>query len=544
MPIKRSNRFIPLYVSIGIILGILVGTFYANLYSRKSLSIISSSGNKLYDLLYTIDDQYVDSIKIDDLVESALPEILKGLDPHSVYLNPEQVEQSMAELEGSFSGIGVQFVQFRDSVLITNVIKGGPSENVGLQAGDRIVSADGVSLTGSEVTTDFIMKKLKGPADSQVKIEIIRPGVSKKINYSIVRGSVPVRTVTSSYMLNDSTGYISINSFGETTYPEFLAALAQLNQYNFTSLVIDLRGNLGGYMSAAVSIANEFLSKGDLIVYTEGRKSPREDYYSDGRGSYQNMPLVVLIDETSASSSEIFAGAIQDNDRGVIIGRRSFGKGLVQVPIEFKDGSVVRLTKARYYTPSGRCLQKPYVAGQDDEYENDLLDRLNHGEFYSSDSIRTQGEIFHTRNGRIVYGGGGVMPDFFVAMDTTDITPYYKDAYLSGLMNKFSLEFVDNNRNKLSSFENLASIKKYLESQNVVDKFATYADKNGLRRRNLMIKKSYKILSRVLNQIIIYDVFDRAIATEYLNEIDPVILKSLQVIKENKTFPQSDNDTE
>lgn len=544
MPIKRSNRFIPLYVSIGIILGILVGTFYANLYSRKSLSIISSSGNKLYDLLYTIDDQYVDSIKIDDLVESALPEILKGLDPHSVYLNPEQVEQSMAELEGSFSGIGVQFVQFRDSVLITNVIKGGPSENVGLQAGDRIVSADGVSLTGSEVTTDFIMKKLKGPADSQVKIEIIRPGVSKKINYSIVRGSVPVRTVTSSYMLNDSTGYISINSFGETTYPEFLAALAQLNQYNFTSLVIDLRGNLGGYMSAAVSIANEFLSKGDLIVYTEGRKSPREDYYSDGRGSYQNMPLVVLIDETSASSSEIFAGAIQDNDRGVIIGRRSFGKGLVQVPIEFKDGSVVRLTKARYYTPSGRCLQKPYVAGKDDEYENDLLDRLNHGEFYSSDSIKTQGEIFHTRNGRIVYGGGGVMPDFFVAMDTTDITPYYKDAYLSGLMNKFSLEFVDNNRKKLSSFENLASIKKYLESQNVVDKFATYADKNGLRRRNLMIKKSYKILSRVLNQIIIYDVFDRAIATEYLNEIDPVILKSLQVIKENKTFPQSDNDTE
>ena len=414
---------------------------------------MNSTGNKLYDILYSIDDQYVDTIHIDEIVEKAIPEILRGLDPHSTYLDQEQVEQSMAELDGSFSGIGVQFLQYQDSVLITHVIKGGPSENSGLKAGDRIISANGESLVGKDITTDFIMKKLKGPADTKVKLEIVRRNEKSPLTFAIVRGSVPVRTVTSAYMIAPETGYISIHSFGDTTYPEFLAALAKLEQNNFNNLIIDLRGNLGGYMSAAVDIANEFLPKGKLIVYTEGRKSPRENYYSNGRGAYQHIPLVILIDETSASASEILAGAIQDNDRGTIVGRRSFGKGLVQIPINLGDGSMLRLTKARYYTASGRCLQKPYTLGADDEYQNDLLNRLDHGEYYSLDSIKTEGQSFKTSIGRTVYGGGGVIPDHFVGVDTTDITSYYKDVYMSGLMNKFSIQFVDNNREKLSSFE-------------------------------------------------------------------------------------------
>lgn len=537
MPLKRSNRFVPLYVSLGILLGIIIGSFYANLYSRKSLSIMNSSGNKLYDLLYTIDDQYVDTVNIDELVESALPDILKGLDPHSVYMNPDQVEQSMAELNGYFSGIGVQFLQYRDSVMITNIIQGGPSEKLNLKPGDRIISADGVSLVGKDVTTDFIMKKLKGQIDTQVRLSIVRPGESSPFDVVVVRGNVPVRTVSSHYMITPETGYISINSFGESTYPEFLAALANLNQYDFKSLVIDLRGNLGGYMSAAVSIANEFLPKGKLIVYTEGRKSPREEYKSDGRGAYQDLPLVILIDETSASASEILAGAIQDNDRGTIIGRRSFGKGLVQVPVEFSDGSVVRLTKARYYTSSGRCLQKPYKAGNGENYEDDLINRLNHGEYYSMDSIKTNGEKYHTEGGRIVYGGGGVIPDHFVGIDTTDITSYYKDLYMSGLINKFAIEFVDNNRSKLTSFDDVESFKKYLDRQNVIEQLANYAEKNGIRRRNLMIQRSYHLLRRMSYQYIISNTFDNSRAIEYLNEMDPVVAKALLIIDAGETFP-------
>lgn len=537
MPIKRSNRFIPLYVSLGILLGVLIGSFYANMYSRKSLNVMNSTGNKLYDILYSIDDQYVDTIHIDEIVEQAIPEILRGLDPHSIYLDQEQVEQSMAELDGSFSGIGVQFLQYQDSVLITRVIKGGPSENSGLKAGDRIISANGESLVGKDITTDFIMKKLKGPADTKVKLEIVRRNEKSPLTFTIVRGSVPVRTVTSAYMIAPETGYISIHSFGDTTYPEFLAALAKLEQNNFNNLIIDLRGNLGGYMSAAVDIANEFLPKGKLIVYTEGRKSPRENYYSNGRGAYQHIPLVILIDETSASASEILAGAIQDNDRGTIVGRRSFGKGLVQIPINLGDGSMLRLTKARYYTASGRCLQKPYTLGADDEYQNDLLNRLDHGEYYSLDSIKTQGQSFKTSIGRTVFGGGGVIPDHFVGVDTTDITSYYKDVYMSGLMNKFSIQFVDNNREKLSSFEDLKSIKKYLDRINIVDKFANYADQNGVRRRNLMIQRSYTLISNALYQLIINDAFDQASAIEYLNEIDPVISKSLELIDKKETFP-------
>ena len=318
-----------------------------------------------------------------------------------------------------------------------------------------------------------------------------------------------------------------------------LIALAKLSQERVENLTIDLRGNTGGYLQSAVQIANEFLPKNKLIVYTEGRKSPRQEYRSDGRGSYQQIPLVVLIDEGSASASEILAGAIQDNDRGTIIGRRSFGKGLVQQPISFNDQSMIRLTIARYYSPSGRCIQKPYVAGDNKDYEEDLLTRYQHGEFFSQDSIKHEGKEYHTAIGRPVYGGGGITPDIFIAEDTTDVTSYYKQASLSGLIIQYAFTYVDENRKKLNEYSTMEELANYLKKQNLVDKFATYAEKNGLKRRNLMIQRSHKLLERFIVSRIIYNMQSEQAWMEYLNSDDPAILETLKLFREGKAFPQA-----
>lgn len=535
---RKPSRFLPLFIAIGVIIGIFIGSFYAGLYSGKNLSIINASGNKLSDLLYIIDDQYVDTVKVDEIVEKALPQILKELDPHSTYISAKDAELSMQELRGSFSGIGVQFIAYKDTVRVVHVIEGGPSENAGLQAGDRIVRVDGDSFVGKQTEdNETTMKRLKGERGSEVTLGIVRPGVAEELSYTIVRGDVPVKTVTCAYMLNDSTGYISIGSFGETTYPEFLAALAKLNQNNFEHIVIDLRGNLGGYMAPAVQIANEFLPDNRLIVYTEGRKSPREDFVTDGLGVYQNMPLVILLDESSASASEILAGAIQDNDRGTIIGRRSFGKGLVQVPIEFMDGSMLRLTKARYYTPSGRCLQKPYTPGREEDYEDELLHRAEHGEYFYQDSIKTSGKQYATRHGRTVYGGGGIVPDVFIPRDTTGITPYFQEVYLTGKLRMFAYEFVDKHRTKLTELQTSKDMIKYLSSHNLVEHFIQYAEKEGVKRRNLMIKESRKLIWQHLTTYIIDDVLGTEASVEYANSYDPFMLKALDIIHRGETYP-------
>ncbi|MDY6248873.1 MAG: S41 family peptidase, partial [Prevotella sp.] len=325
-------------------------------------------------------------------------------------------------------------------------------------------------------------------------------------------------------------------NFGETTYAELLVSLATLAQQSVDNLIIDLRDNTGGYLDRAVQIANEFLPKNKLIVYTQGRKSPRQEYRSDGHGSYQNIPLVVLINEGSASASEIFAGAMQDNDRATIIGRRSFGKGLVQQQIEFNDRSMVRLTIARYYTPSGRCIQKPYSS--ESEYEKDLLSRYEHGEFFSSDSIKHTGPVYHTGIGREVYGGGGITPDIFVPEDTTNMTSYYKQAAMSGLIMQFAFSYTDNNRLKLNNFKEMMELSDYLVRQNTVEKFAQYADSHGLKRRNLLIQKSHKLLERYINSRIIYNMLDENAWTRYINQDDPVIFEALRIFKENASFPK------
>ena len=537
----KSIRFAPLWMALCVVLGILVGTFYANHFSGNRLSIINSNGSKLNNLLHYVNDMYVDTVDMNELVEKAMPQILSELDPHSTYIAAKDVQIANDDLKGSFSGVGIEFTIRQDTIRVQNVISNGPAERAGLVAGDKIVEVDDSVFVGKKVTNEEAMHRLKGPKDTKVKLGIIRYGENKVRHVTVTRGEIPTKSVTACYMINEETGYIKIKNFGENTYPEMLIALAKLSQQGFANLVIDLRSNTGGYLASAVQIANEFLSRGKLIVYTQGRKSPRQEYRSDGRGSYQTLPLVVLIDEGSASASEILAGAIQDNDRGTIIGRRSFGKGLVQQPIEFSDHSMMRLTIARYYSPSGRCIQKPYTSGADREYEEDLLSRYQHGEFFSQDSIKHTGPEYHTSNGRVVYGGGGITPDIFVPEDTLGMTSYYKEASMSGLIVQYAYQYTDENRTKLKEMKDGKQLEAYLKRQNIVDKFATFGDKNGLKRRNLMIQKSHKLLERYLNSRIIYNILDEQAWTEYLNQDDPAIIQSLRLFDEGKAFPQPEN---
>ena len=542
---NKYNRYMPLLLALCVVIGILIGTFYANHFSGQRLSIINSGSNKLNTLLQLIDDQYVDTVNINDLVEGAMPQILSELDPHSVYISAKDVQMANDDLRGSFSGVGIEFTIRQDTLRVQNVIANGPSERAGVLAGDKIVSVDDKPLVGKELTNEEAMHRLKGPKDTQVKLGIVRRG-EKNVKYiTVTRGEIPVKSISATYMLNDDTGYIRIKNFGENTYSEMLIALGVLSQERFNNLVIDLRGNNGGLLAAAVRIANEFLPKNSLIVYTEGRKSAREEYVSDGRGAYQHIPLVVLIDEGSASAAEILAGAIQDNDRGTIIGRRSFGKGLVQQPLSFTDGSMIRLTIARYYTPAGRCIQKPYTSGSDRNYEEDLVTRYQHGEYFSQDSIKHTGPAFYTlRERRTVYGGGGITPDIFVPEDTLGMTSYYKEAAMTGLILQFAYEYTDNNRTKLSAFKDLKSLSAYLDKQNTVELFASYADSHGLKRRNLLIQKSHKLLERYINSRIIYNMMSEQTWTEYLNSDDPVITETLKLFKEGKAFPRNDEQQE
>ncbi len=535
---KKSNRFMPLLMAISVVVGILIGTFYANHYSGNRLSIINSGSNKLNNLLRLVDDQYVDTVNINDLVEKAMPQILSELDPHSVYISARDMQIANDDLKGSFSGVGIEFTIRQDTLHVQNVIKNGPAERAGLIAGDMIVKVDDKEFTGKTLTNEEAMHRLKGPKDTKVKLGVLRNHEKTLRNFVVTRGDIPTKSVTAAYMLDDKTGYIRIKNFGENTYPELLIALAQLSQQDFENLTIDLRGNTGGYLESAVQIANEFLPKDQLIVYTQGRKSARQEYRSDGRGSYQRIPLVVLIDEGSASASEILAGAIQDNDRGTIIGRRSFGKGLVQKPMAFNDGSMIRLTIARYYSPSGRCIQKPYVSGDNKDYEEDLMARYLHGEFFSQDSIKHTGPAYKTRIGRKVFGGGGITPDIFVAEDTTDVTSYYKQAAMSGLILQFAYYYTDNNRQKLNVYLTMKELEKYLMKQNMVEKFASFAEKNGLKRRNLMIQRSHKLLERYINSRVIYNMMSEEAWLQYLNEDDPAIKETLKIFHEGKATPQ------
>ena len=526
----------PLVMALCVVVGIMIGTFYANHFSGNRLNIINSGSSRLSNLLHIIDDQYVDSVNIDSLVEKAIPQILAELDPHSVYISAKDVQLATDDLKGSFSGVGIEFIIRDDTIRVQNVIKDGPANRAGLLAGDKIVSINGKPFVGKIVTNEEAMHRLKGPKDSKVLIGVKRFGEKGVKVFTVTRGDISVNSISACYMINDTTGYIRVKSFGERTYAEMLSALQTLNIEGADHLIIDLRDNGGGILEAAVQMANEFLPKNRLIVYTQGRKSPRAEYRSNGKVSYQHIPMVVLINEGTASAAEIFAGAMQDNDRATIVGRRSFGKGLVQQQIQFPDGSMIRLTVARYYTPSGRCIQKPFKPGDNADYENDLLSRYRHGEFFSQDSIKHVGPAYHTHNGRTVYGGGGITPDIFVPEDTSHVTSYYKEAAMSGLILQYAFNYTDQHRPILGKFTEMMPLANYLDRQNLVNDFANYAARYGLRRRNLMIMRSHSLLQNYIDSRIIYNILDEQAWIEYLNLSDETVKAALNVFKNHTKY--------
>ena len=533
----NKHRLTPLYLAISMVLGVVIGTFYAGHFSGNRLNIINTGSNKLNALLQLIDNHYVDTVDMATLVEDAMPQILSELDPHSQYISANDAEEASEDLKGSFSGIGVSFTMEKDTVNVMSVIHEGPAEKVGILAGDRIVTADTTSLVGMD--SNDVMKHLKGQKGTRVRLGIRRHGSKEMKYFTVVRGDIPVVSVDAAYMIKDNMGYIRVKNFGEHTYGEMLVALAKLNMSGMENLIVDLRGNRGGYMHIAIQMVNEFLHKNQPVVYTQGRKSPREEFRSDGRGTFQHLPIVVLVDEGSASASEIFAGAIQDNDRGTIIGRRSFGKGLVQQPMPFRDGSVVRLTVARYYTPSGRCIQKPYEKGHGEEYEKDLIARYERGEFFFQDSIPQDGEQYHTSLGRTVYGGGGITPDIFIPEDTTGLSSYYKEAVFTGLIRQFAFAYTDEHREQLNRFETMQEMEKFLRRENLLERFARFGEEHDLKRRNLMLQKSRLLFERNILGTIIYNAREMQDYLQFLNEDDPTVLRAIQVLSDGLSYPQA-----
>ena len=514
-----KKYLLPTLTVLAVALGILVGSALTQkvnaqriVFQNGSWSIEQSKVDRLLQLMSTA---YVDSLNIDSITDEAMVDLVQKLDPHSAYIPKEDLEMVNSELAGSFSGIGVQFTIQQDTVRIVAVIAGGPCAGVGVLAGDKLISVDDSAFVGKKMNNEKVMKTLRGPKGTQVKLGVLRAGVGEPLYFTVTRGDIPVTSVDAKFIIEpkvesqkskDKIGFVRVNKFGETTYKEFIAALADLKAQGATSFIVDLRENSGGYMEQAIRMANEFLSRGELIVYSEGRAYPRYEATANGSGRFKDVPLVVLIDNFSASASEIFAGAMQDNDRATIVGRRSFGKGLVQQQMPFDDGSAVRLTVARYYTPSGRCIQKPYTLGDQEDYEKDLMERFEHGEFYSADSIHfTDTTTYRTKGGRIVRGGGGIMPDVFVGRDTTLNTPWYNRCVNLAYTYQFAYFYTDKHRKELAKYKDWQSLEQYLLKQDVLAEFVRFAEDKGVERNDAEIQKSRPLMTRLLNAYIVRD---------------------------------------
>lgn len=532
---KRLGIWLPVIIAASIALGIFIGNYYFVISQGKRQTY--SRGNKINAILDIIDQQYVDTVNMVDLVEGTIPKIFSELDPHSVYISAADAQIANEELEGSFSGIGVSFNMQTDTILVINVIPGGPAEKAGLLPFDRIITINDSVYAGNNTSQAQIMKTLRGEKNSTVKLGIKRGNEKDLLYFDVTRGDVPVNSVDVAYMLTKDIGYIKVSKFGRTTYNEFLTAIAQLKQEQAASFVIDLRGNTGGYMDAAINMINEFMPEGRLIVYTEGKAFPRRDVYANGTGTCKDVPIVVLTDEISASASEIFAGAIQDNDRGLIIGRRTYGKGLVQAPIPLSDGSELRLTIARYYIPSGRSIQKTYELGKTDEYDQDIYNRFMHGEFDSADSIKVDDSLrFETMEGRVVYGGGGIIPDIFIPRDTSGITSYFSSVVSSGVIYQYALEYSDRNRERFSTFKNYKELYNYLQQQPLLEDFTDYAVTKGVKKRPMLINVSARLIENHLQAYIIRNFFDEAGFYPIFLKDDPSLQKAIKVLTEGKSL--------
>lgn len=530
---KKKNYgyiLLPLFLSLGIIGGLFIGRY-------SSEQRMSPGEEKLRTVLGMIQEQYVDPIDIDSLINESIPDLLASLDPHSAYIPAESLTIANDDLEGSFGGIGVAFQVLNDTVTVVEVITGGPAEKVGILPGDLILEANGKKLTGEKITSDEVFKTLRGKEGTKVKTLVKRRSSKTPLTFDIVRGEIPSNSVDAAYMLTDDTGYVKVSKFARTTYSEFYTALTRLQKEGAKKYIVDLRGNSGGFMDQAIYMANEFLPAGRGIVFTKGRIAENQTVAtSDGTGQFQNVPLTVITNEFSASASEIFAGAIQDNDRGLVIGRRTFGKGLVQNQLSLPDSSAVRLTVARYYTPSGRCIQKEYKRGKDGKYEMDIADRYTHGEFYSRDSIKLdKSKLFRTVNGREVYGGGGIMPDVFVPEDTTGYTSYYLEAVNKGLINTFAQYMADSYRPMMKD-KSVESMMRILPRDNtLLQNFVSYAANKGLPARWYYINQSRGLLLNQIKGVIARDLVGYEGLIKILNQEDKTVSEALRLLEQGQS---------
>lgn len=524
---RRKGIWLPLWISIGIAIGLFIGSKF---------SIFNTPGNlvgsgKLDAVLNYIHESYVDTVNTYQLVEDALPNIIQELDPHSEYISAADMKRVNESLEGHFSGIGVSFYVLRDTIVVTSIVPGGPSEAAGIMPWDRIVAVDDSVVAGEEIRNEQVLKVLRGERGTEVKLGIKRAGNDFIENITVTRGEIPVKSVNAAFMLSDEIGYIKLGvNFGFNTFSEFISAISKLKSMGANSFIIDLRGNAGGSLEVVVAMVNEFLQKGDLIVYTEGRNFPRTDNYANGSGTCKNDDVVVLIDELSASASEIFAGAIQDHDRGLVIGRRSFGKGLVQSQRNFPDGSAVRLTVARYYTASGRSIQRTYEKGRYDEYEMDAINRYIQGDYVNIDTLNNL-IPYETLGGRTVYGGDGIMPDIFIPRDTTGYNSYYNSVVNRRLDEEYAMVYSDMNRERLSTFSTWQELYRYLRQQPLLLNLVSYADNNGIRRRPYYIQESGELFETNLYAYIIRNFFgEEAFWAAYYRE-DPLLNKGIELIE-------------
>lgn len=530
---KKTIIIIPLLIAISVAAGILIG----NLLNRNNQPAFGGlnhgQSNKISTILSLIDRGYVDSVNTSSIVEKTIPEILKNLDPHTSYIPAKDMLGVEEEMRGKFSGIGVQFSIMEDTVRVIEVIAGGPSSKVGILAGDRIISVDDSIIAGVKVVNSTVMNLLRGDKNSKVEVGIIRKNLDGQLEFEITRGDIPLYSIDVSYMIDDETGFIKISRFANKTYDEFMQGMEKLDNYGAKKVIIDLRQNPGGSLVAVLQMVDEFLEKDEAILYTEGVNQPRKIYNASGKNTWKDMKVFVMIDESSASASEIFAGAIQDNDRGIVIGRRSFGKGLVQEQIPLMDGSALRLTVARFYTPSGRCIQRSYEDGNE-EYYNNIYERFHNMEQLVADSIHFIDSLkYETKGGRIVYGGGGIMPDFFVPADTSGNSTYFNLIYRKGLIYSFAYTYADEYRNELSALSNADEFDNYLEKKKVINDFVKYAEESGIPRDDKGLKVSGGIINTQVKAYIARNIMGEEGFYPIIKKIDKTLLRAIEVSKQN-----------
>jgi carboxyl-terminal processing protease len=533
---KSLKIFLPILLGAAIAIGIFIGVKLQGNVNRASIERINLfQPDKLSIITRLIEKDYVDTIDKNALIERIIPIILEELDPHSSYISAEDMKEVAEDMRGKFSGIGVQFVMQNDTVIVVDVISGGPSNKLGILAGDRIIKVNQNIVSGIGLRSDSIVTLLRGKKGTTVNVSIFRNGLNELIEYAIVRGEIPLFSVDVSYMINKEIGLVRVNRFAETTHKEFVEAIKKLSAQGATKLIVDLRGNSGGYLHEVFNMADEFLPANKMIVYTQGKSRQRNDYVSTDKGIWEENDLMVLIDEFSASASEIFAGAIQDNDRGLIVGRRSFGKGLVQEPIPFIDGSTLRLTVSRFYTPSGRSIQKSYENGND-AYRMDLFNRMKNEEMINKDSIHLPDSLkFYTSGGRLVFGGGGIMPDFFVPADTTAFNDFYSKVVSKNLVYTFAFKYADQHRSILNKLNNPAEIEKYLNTQGIFERFISEIRATGITYTSKEFNQSGLLLEKQLYALIARNIIGDDGYFPIIFEIDNTVKKAIELLEKNWT---------